>query len=129
MYMETRIKTKGGYEITGDVSKYLDTRLKAIEKLLGDDEAVRCQVELGRSARHSKKGEDQWVVDIDVKAGRSRWHASEDALTIKAAIDEVKDEIIQQIRKEKATKRDAVKKGGQKIKEMVKSGKTKVAKK
>lgn len=128
MHMETRTKTKAGYQITPDVSKYLETRLNAIDKLLSGDEAVRYQVELGRSAKHSKKGEDQWLAEIDIKSGKSRWHASADALTLKAAIDAVKDEIIHQIRKDKATKRTAVKKGGQKLKAMVKSGGAKTTK-
>lgn len=116
--METRIKTTD-YSITADVSKYLFTRLAAIEKLLADMEPVRCQSSLGKSGKHPKHGADQWFAELDVKAQRERYHAEAKAETIKAAIDIVKDELMQQIRRSKEARRSAVKKGGQKIKEAI----------
>lgn len=120
--MEKRIKVTD-YEITPDVSEYLETRLKAVEKLVGDVEAVRCQVELGRSAKHAKQGEDQWFTELDVTAKGNQWHATAAAASIKASIDLAKDELVHQIRREKQLHRRVIRKGGQAIKSMLRFGK------
>ncbi|MBM3272601.1 hypothetical protein FJY94_05005 [Candidatus Kaiserbacteria bacterium] len=120
--METRIKATG-YEITPDVSKYLDTRLRAIEKLVAGIDGVRCEVEVGKSAKHSKKSDSQWFAEINLKAKKDRWRAAANAASVKAAIDMVKDELAMQVKKVKDLKKTAVKKGGQKIKEAIRKAK------
>ena len=46
--MDIRIKATN-YEITPDVSAYLDKRLATLERFLGDIRLVRCEVEVGRA--------------------------------------------------------------------------------
>lgn len=113
--------------MTTDVRKYLDTRLGTIEKIVtdADTSVVRCQVELGRSAKHAKQGVDQWFATLDIKVKKFNWHATATAESVKAAIDIVKDEIVAQIRKEKAHHRKDVRKGAKKVKELVRTGKSK----
>jgi ribosomal subunit interface protein len=116
--MEMRIKATN-YEITPDVSKYLDTRLKAVEKLVAGVDGARLEAEVGRSAKHSKKGETQWFAEFNLKAKKNRWRAVATAATVKAAIDIAKDELALQIKKEKALRVTAVKRGGKKVKDAI----------
>ncbi|MBM3261124.1 hypothetical protein FJY93_01760 [Candidatus Kaiserbacteria bacterium] len=126
--MDIRIKTTD-YEITPDTSRYLDKCLRAVEKLVAGIDGARCEVELGQSAKHSKKTDKSWFAEVNLKAQKDTWRAAAKAASVKAAIDMVKDQIVMQVKKAKDLKKTAVKKGGQKVKEMAKSGRSKVMKK
>ena len=110
--MDVRIRAID-FELTPTISEYAEERLLTISYLLGASEGpARCEVELGRSAGHSKQG-NVWFAEINLfPTGGGHFFAREEAESVNAAIDAVKDEILAQVRKSKKTARGVVKKSG-----------------
>lgn len=121
--MNTRIKSTD-YQITPEVSDYLNARLLTLEKLLGTDaELARCEVELGRDAGNQRHGEHIWFAEIMIKAPNGmRARATNRAASINAAIDDVKEEVERQLRREKQTHIRIIRKSGAAIKRLLKFG-------
>jgi len=119
--MDIRIKTTD-YELTSEASAYLDDRVATVEKLVGDDEAARCEIELGRNAGHSRQSDDQWFAELNVITKGERFRAVTHAASVNAAIDECKDEIVRQIRKHQQLHRRILRKGGSIIKDILRFG-------
>lgn len=111
--MDIRVKTTD-YELTPEVSAYLDERLARIEKMLAADaEFARCEVELGRDAGRPRHGANIWFAEITLfsPTGESA-RATNRAENINTAIDDVKEEIERQLRKEKKLHIRIWRKGG-----------------
>jgi len=117
--METRIKS--AIKLTSDTTDYLDGRLRSIEKLLGDAaDKARCEVEISRAAGKKQTSDHMWVAEILVKVpGRTPVIARNHAATVNASIDDVKEEIERQLRKLKTMNEARKKKGGTKLKKIV----------
>lgn len=119
--MNIRIKTKKEVEVTAVVQKYLDIRLRSIEKLLGAQAPLaRCEVELGRAAGKKHQSDHMWYAEVHVKApGGISAYAKNHASTLNAAIDDVKEEAERQLRKGKKKQIADTRRAGAKIKRMV----------
>ncbi len=96
--MEVRIKSTD-YEMTPEIAAYLDEKIATLSKLVGDDETARCEVEIGRSVGHSQQG-DVWKAEIVILRHGERLRAIAEEESVQAAIDIVKDEMLQQLRKD-----------------------------
>lgn len=110
--------------MTPEVSAYLDERIATIEKHLGGDaDHTRCEVELGRAAGGQKHGANMWFAEINLNlTGGPSIHATNHASNVNTAIDDVKEEVLSQLRTEKATSRRAERKGGAEAKRMMQEG-------
>lgn len=119
--MNVRIKATD-FKITPVIQKYLDARLATLEKLLADDaNAARCEVELGRDARGQRHGEHVWFAEVTISVpGGPKARATNRGSTINEAIDDVKEEVERQLRKEKKSKISATRKGGATAKRLLK---------
>jgi ribosomal subunit interface protein len=120
--MDIRIKTTD-YQMTAEISSYLDERLGAIEKHLGNEaSSARCEVEIGRASGHSKRG-DVWFAEINLMyPGSEHMRSTAQSESVNAAIDEAKDEMMQQLRKEKRLHTKVIRKSGAAIKKMMRFG-------
>jgi ribosome-associated translation inhibitor RaiA len=118
--MNTRIKTTD-YSMPKKVADYLDERLFALEKLLGDDaENSRCEVELGLATGKHKHSEHQWFVEIQIKRPRERTLVARNhEATINAAIDNARNEMRAQLAKRKTLKKSKVRKDAAKAKRLL----------
>lgn len=121
--MDIRIKSTD-YEITPEVSAYLDERLATIEKMLGSDAvAARCEVELGRDAGGQRHGEHVWIAEVNVSyPGADEIRATNRAESINAAIDDVKEEIIVQLRKQRKAQMSFMRRSGAMLKDLMRWG-------
>ncbi len=118
--METRIKTND-YQMVPEVQTYLDERLAAIEKLVGtSDESIRAEVELGRSTAHESG--DVYYAEINLILKGSNIRSTSKASSVNAAIDEVRDGIVEQLRKRKQLHRRLIRRGGAAIKRIIRFG-------
>ena len=115
--MDIRIKTTD-YELTREARNYLDDRVASIEKLLGGDTTlVRCEIELGRDAGRPRHGANMWFAEIRIMSpGSPPVYAHNSAPTVNAAIDDVKEEIERQLRREKKLHIRVMRKTGSAIK-------------
>ncbi|MDR3571395.1 MAG: HPF/RaiA family ribosome-associated protein [Candidatus Pacebacteria bacterium] len=111
--MDLRVKTTD-YQMTPEVSDYLDDKLAQVEKSLGlDATQSRLEVELGRATGHHKHSEYQYFAEIQlVRPGSARLVAHNHEPSVNAAIDNAKDELLMQLRKEKRTHNRLWRRGG-----------------
>ncbi len=100
--MELRVKTNE-YQMTPEISGYLDEKLAQIEKHIVPDAATAgVEVELAREGGRHKHSEYMYLAEIQlVRPGRTRLVARNHEPTVNAAIDNARDELILQLRTEK----------------------------
>ena len=115
--MEVRIK---GEKLVRETRDYLDGRLAALEKMLGTlSDVARCEVEVLRAAGRKHSSDHMWRAEMHIMIpGYKTVYAQNHAQTVNAAIDDVKEEVERQIRKEKKASRRDTKKKGEAIKRM-----------
>jgi len=119
--MDIRIKTTD-YEITADVSDYLNDKIASIEKILAHDaETARLEVEVGRAIGSSQQG-DVWRAEFIVMHDGDRHIATASGESVNAAIDIAKDEILQQLRKSKGRNSTLTRRMGARLKRLTRFG-------
>lgn len=111
------------FEMTPDVDQYLNEKLSAIEKLIPPTEAddeVRCDVEL------EKTTEQQhgmiWRAEINMTIQGELYRADAYGEDINTAIDEVRDEVMKRIRRNKKKRSSIMRRSGAKLKEWARFG-------
>ncbi|MSU73745.1 ribosome-associated translation inhibitor RaiA [Candidatus Kaiserbacteria bacterium] len=121
--MDIRIKTTD-YELTSETRSYLDDRIASLEKFLGENANVaRCEVELGRAAGGQRHGANMWFAEIRILSpGSAAVYARNNASSVNAAIDDVKEEIERQLRREKKLHIRVMRKTGSAIKNWMRFG-------
>ena len=121
--MDIRIKSTD-YSITPDVAAYLDGRIAALEKMIGQDaHRMRMEVELGRDAGRPRHGANIWFAEIQIIApGAPVIRATNRSESINGAIDDVKEEVERQLRQEKKLHIRVLRKSGAMLKRMMRFG-------
>ncbi len=100
--MDIRIKTTD-HEMTVQTKEYLDNKIASLEKLLSTDaEIARVEVEVGRDAGRPRHGANIWFAEMQViLPGSPRVYARNNSESINGAIDDVKEEVERQLRRER----------------------------
>lgn len=106
------------------ISKYLNTRLGAIEKMIGtDSDLARCDIEISRAAGNKHQSDHMFYTEMHIVIpGLKSVYAKNHASTVNASIDDVKEEIERQLRKQKKTMRSDEKKKGREAKRKLQAG-------
>ena len=115
--MNINIKTSN-ISLTEAISDYTSKRLESVKQLLASDPTVKCDVELGRTTTHHKSG-DIFRAEIHITGKDKDLYASAEEADLYKAIDVVRDEILREIRSEKGKKLSLLRRGGAKIKNMI----------
>jgi len=117
--MDVRIRAVD-FELSPEINDYAEDRLLSIRHVLGaTSQPSRCEVELGRSAGHPKQG-DVWFAEINLYPGDGgHFFARSSGESVNAAVDVVKDEILNQIRKHKQVEKGSLKKSGAFLKRLL----------
>lgn len=116
--MNINIKTTN-ITLTEAISDYASKRLEAVKQFLQNDETVLCDVELGKTTNHHKNG-DIFRAEIHITGKDKDVYASAEESDLYRAIDIVRDDILNKIRSLKSKKISLIRRGGAKIKEMIK---------
>jgi len=116
-----RINIKGtGMEITSAIGDYLNKKLEHINKFVDPaDESALCDVELGKTTKHHNKG-DLFRAEINLHIKGKNLRAVSETEDLYASIDEVKDEMTRELLSSKDRKVSLIKRGGAKIKNVLK---------
>lgn len=116
-----KINEKGvNMDITSDIRDYLYKKLEHVEKFLNPaDQSTMCDVELGKISNHHNKG-DVFRTEINLHIAGKNLRAESEMDDLFASIDIAKDEIIREIQTNKDKKVSMMKRGGAKIKNMIK---------
>jgi ribosomal subunit interface protein len=107
--------------ITPEIKDFLYSKLAHLDKYIDPaDDSIICDVELGMTTRHHKNG-DIFKAEINLFMAGKTMRAVAEKEDILSAIDIAKDEIVREITVNKDKKISLVRRGGSKIKGLVKS--------
>ncbi|MDE1941022.1 MAG: HPF/RaiA family ribosome-associated protein, partial [Patescibacteria group bacterium] len=104
---------------TPAISDYANKRLEKIAVLLDSDPAAQCDIELGKTTDHHKKG-NIFRAEIHVVGAGKNYYASSEQNDLYAAIDIVRDEIIRELTAGKAKRVSLLRRSGARVKNMIK---------
>lgn len=113
-----KIITKGNHmEVTPAIQEYLDKRLLGAQKFL--DENAIIEAELGKTSNHHRSG-DIFRAELNVTVGGNFVRTESEQGDLYSAIDIAQGELIDILSSRKDKKQTLWKRGGQKIKELIK---------
>ena len=98
----------------------MEHKLESIEKYLGDQDAVICEVEFEKETAHQSGKHFRVEVNLEVSGKLYRVEATE--LSFEEAIDEVRDQLDKQLRRDTKKHTTLVRRGSQMIKSMMRKG-------
>ena len=106
-------------ELSPALQNYVDKRLKKLGKFLDENESpASVQVEIGKETDHHKQGEVfRAEINIDWQGKRFRAEAVKDDLY--AAIDAVKDDIANEIKRARRKDTTLLRRGGRMVKNII----------
>lgn len=114
------IKIKGTYiELTPAITSYVHDKLTSLSKLLSDVDGALIQIEVGKDSEHHNKG-DIFKAEIRVYVRGKDYHAVITKDDLYAAIDEMKDEIMEKVKSEKDKANSLYKRGARQVKNFIK---------
>jgi ribosomal subunit interface protein len=97
---------------------YVDKRLAKIGKIIGEDPTVICDVELAKTTGHAKG--DIFRAEVHIVGAGKNLYASSEKTDLYAAIDDVRDEILRELKTTKDKEVSMIRRGGARVKAMVK---------
>ncbi|MBI4093897.1 ribosome-associated translation inhibitor RaiA [Candidatus Kaiserbacteria bacterium] len=121
--MNIRVKATD-FQMTPETRAYLDERIATLQKLLtGSETIARVEVELGRDAGRPRHGANIFFAEmIVIVPGQERIYARNNSESVNGAIDDVKEEIERQLRREKQFHIRLYRRGGRLAKRLIRFG-------
>lgn len=116
--MNINIKTSN-VTLTPAISDYTNKRLGKITKIINGDQTAQCDVELGKTSLHHQKG-DVFRAEIHIVGVGKNAYASAERNDLYSAIDDVRDDILRELKAHKGKKISLIRRGGTRVKNMVK---------
>lgn len=97
--MRIIIKTTN-IQLNPQIEEYVYEKIGGLDKFLNhiEEELKEARVEIGRTTKHHQKG-DIFRAEVNLSLGRNVLRSEAEEWNIKAAIDAVKDELEQEIKK------------------------------
>ena len=106
-------------EMTRSIERYLAKRLKKLDKFVAkDDTSAHAQIELAKTLVGQNKGEI-FRAEINLHRSGGQLYASSEKEDIYDAIDEMQEEIIRQLKKEKGKRENMIRRGGRRLKSLL----------
>jgi ribosomal subunit interface protein len=107
-------------ELTEAISDYVQERVDMLDKVIdANDTSALVMVEIGKRSQHHKEGEF-FFAEFNVRVIGRGFRAVSEKDDLYAAIDEAKDEIIQEVGSYKSKRRTMIRRGGAVIKNILK---------
>jgi len=110
--------TATNMELTEAISDYLTKRLTQLEKFVDKDSEAIARVEVGKISNHHHKGEI-FRAGITIDIEREQFRAEAETTDLYTAIDTMKEEVIHEITRASKKRKHLLKRGHQKIKDMM----------
>ncbi|MCX6715564.1 MAG: ribosome-associated translation inhibitor RaiA [Candidatus Taylorbacteria bacterium] len=116
--MNIRIKTTN-VVLSPALSEYVNKCLDRVGNIVGEKTNVQYDVELARTTNHHQKG-DVFMAEVHIVGGVIDAYASVERSDLNQAINDVRDEIIRELRSGKSKRMSYVRRGGARMKAMIK---------
>jgi len=119
-----KINLKGkNFELTPAIKDYVYKKINDLEKFLltiqGDGGEILVNFEVGKSTKHHKSGE-VFHSDCLININGQKFYSSSDKENLYEAIDEIKESLFNEIRKNKDRKQTLFRRGAASVKKMMK---------
>ena len=110
------------FSMTPAIKDYVEKRMAHLNKFVNpsDKELPMCYVEIGKTTKHHKKGE-LFKAEFTVHVGKKSFRAEAQEEDLYAALDKITEEMTEELKSFKDKKVSMAKKGGAKIKKLMKS--------
>ncbi len=118
--MNTIIKVTN-VDNTDAIESYVNKKLAALAKLFAKGDEVIVRVEVGMTDHHHKKG-DIYFAEATFLAYGHKFRSVENADDLYAAIDAMKDEVVNEVKAFVGKRREQEKKGGRAAKTKLRQG-------
>lgn len=105
--------------LTPAIKDYAEKKVLALDKFFHGKGEALCQIEVGKTSHHHKSG-NVFRAEISVRAEGKHYYAVSEKDDLYASIDEVKDEIAREVISLKSKKETLFRRGGAKIKQLIK---------
>lgn len=115
--MQINIHAKN-IELTGAIKAYVNEKIGSLKKILDTESLVLAEVEVGQITKHHQQG-DIFRAEINLKVDGQFFRAEVVKDDLYAAIDELKDSVMMEVRKNKTKKESLFRRGAIKIKRML----------
>ena len=117
--MKINIKTTN-IDLTEALSDYVDQKMRQMEKFIQvDDDSVLCDVEIGTTTKHHQSGKI-FRAEINLCMAGKDFRAVSEKEDLYVAINDAKEEIIEIIKTSKTKQRTRLRRGSEKIKNILK---------
>ena len=116
--MNINIKTTT-ISMTPAIAEYIDKHLDSVRKFLESDPTAKLDLEIGKTTNHHKNG-DIFKAEMHIIAKDQNIYTSVEKDDLYTAIDILRDEVIRKLKSEKSKQRSFLRKGGAKLKDILK---------
>jgi len=116
--MKINIKATG-ISLAPSISEYIEKKINMLERFFREAGEILINVEVGKISKHHKSG-DIFRAEIHINTKGEEYYAAAEKDDLYAAIDEVKDEIIHELTSRRKKALRLFRKGGTKIKNLLK---------
>lgn len=114
------INIKGAQiELTDAIKNYVTVKLESVGKLFSRPNEVLVEIEVGKDSQHHTKGE-VFKAEANIRADGRQHYVVVVKDDLYAAIDELKDEIMEKVKSSKEKSRSSFRKGASKVKHFIK---------
>jgi len=119
--MRHNIKTTD-FSMTPAIKDYVEKRVDHLDKFVNPDqkELPMCYIEIGKTTNHHKNGE-LFRAEFTIHIGGKSFRAESEEEDLYAALDKVAEEMTEELKSFKDKKVSFVRRGGAKIKSIIKS--------
>ena len=107
-------------ELIGDLQDIMEMKLHSLEKYIGDETDLKCQVEFEKVT--TQNSGQIFRVEANLYVGGRLYRAESTETTFEEAIDEVRNELDKEMRRSNKKHETLMKKGGRAIKRMMRRG-------
>jgi putative sigma-54 modulation protein len=115
--MSTNIKGTN-MELTSSITEHINKSLAFVNRFLNDNEAI-IYVEVGKTTNHHNKG-DIFKAEFDINSNGKKFYAVSQKSDLYLAINDVKDQIVQEFKSKSGKKQTLFKRGATSVKKMLK---------
>ena len=105
--------------LTPDIENYLDKKLAHVEKFFEGSEAAIADIELGKVSAHHRHG-DVFKAEVTITNGSNQYRAVAEREDLYGAIDQVKDELLHELKMGLGRKRRIFRRSAAKLKNILK---------
>jgi len=107
-------------DVKASMQELVAQKLAVLQKYIGEETDVRCEVEFERVTSH--KSGMICRVEVNIWVAGVLYRADTTQMTFEAAIDIARDELDHEMRKAHKKRNSLIRRGGRKIKEMLRRG-------